>query len=169
MNKSEVERLVVEEMTAWWESLADSVRGPLGHYCLWWAATTVKILNGFGLKAQLNAGSAKWKVCEDDGVNPDHFGYEFAWNAESKLQYLTGHMPEMHVWAAVHPKDCPERRGQVVDMTVRFQARRSLEHGVIPDRTLPDYVWFYPDAIPDGVYYSPSPDATRLAYRMLES
>lgn len=139
MNRKEV-YLEVKDRVERWGKFNPGV--PVGRCCLKWACETVMALHRRGVRAGVNAGTVQWRVCEDDGVNPDHFGYVFAWNEESELQILSGEMPEMHCWAVIRAQDSPTGQDQIIDTTVGFQTNRARDHGVSVDREFPVHLWF---------------------------
>lgn len=157
------------DMQQWWNSQPES-RGPISHYCLWWAYHTVKMLNKLGVPAQIQAGSAFWRCCspeKDDGVCGLNWGFEFEWNQKSRMELLNGLLPEMHVWAAIIASDGAE----IIDLTAKYFKPRSIAEGFgwsMPDP--PDYLWVDIESFPiDCCNYMPSKQACHVAHEILNA
>ncbi len=169
MNSKQLEIVaeITEEVQKWYAK-QPAHKGPISFYCLWWAYYTVKVLEKHGYKPQINAGSASWQTVEDRGDNATHYSYVFEWNAAALAKVQQGALPEIHVWAAITPRDCPEKRGQIIDLTTQFVLERSKT--ILPDSTI-GYgpMWFYLDEMPDSILYAPSMQATEIAYASARS
>jgi len=166
--KSDTYAEITKKMTDWWTDLPPE-RGPIEKYCLWWAKFTVDCLQG--RKAQINAGSAHWLVVskeKDDGVSSNIFSYEFTWDQTAMAYIHKAMLPEMHVWAVIHPNDCPDKRGQIIDFTTKFVL--DLAKPVIPKADIRyEPLWCYLDELPKGVSYQASLQATELAHAILNA
>lgn len=138
--------------------------------CMQWSGIVAAVLCKQGYKAILQAGSAQWRFRDDDGENPDWFGYVYDSHAAlARLQ--EGKMPEMHVWVGV----VDEREPVLVDVTTRFQAKQAkLLHGFDWD---PAYVMdgelYLPcreaESVDLAVRYYPNKSATILAIQLWEN
>lgn len=130
--------------------------------CLYHAVFAVEAIRRRGRRAILQAGSATWRMVApevDDGVSPTHLAYE--WSPESpasRAAMARGHLPEMHVWAAV--VDPPA----LVDLAAGFWPEQAMRlHGYTWRAPMPPaYVWGVP---PPGAGYRPDPHATLEAVK----
>ncbi len=166
---TDLQHKIVAEITVemyQWHFSQPKDKSPISHYCLWWAKNTVNVLHRYGLKAQIQAGTASWRVVkpeDDDGFSALNYVYEFEWNRRTLNYVAAGGFPEIHVWAAIAPKDCPEGRGQLIDLTAQYVLQRAKT--VIPKATI-NYplLWCYTDDLPSEVRYAPRLQAIEIAY-----
>lgn len=168
----ETQALIVADarrmMQEWYDKLPDT-RGPITHYCLWWADFTVKACRKFGLDAQIQAGDAFWRCVrpeDDDGVEPLNWGYQYE-DSLASIAYAAEGFPEMHVWAVVIGKG----EADMIDLTAPFFKPRCLEAGqrwTMPDP--PEYLWVEVKNFPnERAYYIPNRQAIALCYAILQS
>lgn len=155
-------------MQQWYDALPPT-RGPITHYCLWWADFTVKACRKHGLTAQIQAGDAFWRTIrpeDDDGVRPLNWGFEFQ-NTMESIFYASQGLPELHVWAAAMQAN----EAYIIDLTAPFFKQRSLEYGqqwTMPDP--PEYLWASVKDFPaDLCYYIPKKQAIAICYSILNS
>lgn len=128
--------------------------------CVAAAHLIIEVAAENGVRLVLQAGTCYWPrvtAANDDGVEPNVFGYE--WEPGSLLtrqRLAAGLLPELHVWAG------DPATGEVVDLTTRsfpVQCRRIL--GVRwKAPTPPDFLWTR--VPPRGVEYTPYANATLL-------
>jgi hypothetical protein len=136
--------------------------------CLFWSMCTMLVLRRYGIPAQLQAGTAQWRMIaleDDDGMCATHFGHVFELTAETMSSLLQGRTPEWHVWCAVAGSD-----PQIIDLTSRFFKLRAIEEGhkwTAADP--PQYLWSGPKDMPAGAFYEPNHKAIELAYQFMKS
>lgn len=149
-------------MEAWHKKQSGVGDEWIGSQCLWWATFTVNTLNGAGIPAQIQAGSAYWprlRPDQDDGVSNTHFGYEYTPGPKNLHKIVAGHLPEIHCWAAI------VKENVIIDVTTQYwpdNAKRLCGYdwpGVLP----PSFVWCRADQLPDGVRYRPNLEAIKNA------
>lgn len=157
---------IYKKMEHWHECQPRKDKGHIGAYCLWWAYFTVEVLQKEDINAQIQAGTAYWPILteeQDDGVSPNQFGYLFEYNKNAIFKIIQGHLPEMHVWAAV------AKENTIIDVTTKFWPERCMQ--MISRRWLapkpPDYLWAKISEIPNGVTYQADVRAIQLAYQIL--
>jgi hypothetical protein len=134
--------------------------GSAGAACLLHAGAVIAQLQGYGVSAVLQAGSAGWNRVPpelDDGVSPNAFSYEFRADANFHRRLAAGMFPEMHCWAAI------PATGELIDVTTCFQPGqcRSITGMDWPGPPPPDFFWA--DRLPPGCYYRPDPWAIKIA------
>lgn len=172
-DRDKIVREIQKRVKAWYRTLKDQNPGPIEHYCPWWAKYTVEVLREHRLPAQLQAGSAFWRITPDeldDGIVPLKYGYEFNWDIQSAMEVASGNLPEMHVWVAITPPN--KENWEVVDLTAPFFKLRVEREGKYQWRTPapPDYLWVRQREFPrDQAIYSVDPKAIRLIYGILQS
>lgn len=161
VNKDEIIAAVTSDIRNWWESQLPP-KGPLEKYCLWWSKFTVENLRKAGIKAIINAGSASWIVDKENT-----YSYEFIWNTLALAQINSSQLPEMHVWVIVPPEECPEDRGQIIDLTTQYLLQLAKE--VVPSACI-NYpaLWCHFDELPNNVVYYANRQATELAMAILD-
>src|SRR5690349_17912512 len=120
-------KLARQKMKETWEAFP-SGKGPIGHYCLFWADTLATILRNAGVqKAQIQAGTAYWPIIrpeEDDGVSHNQWGYKFELSQDTLKALKEGRLPEMHAWVAI-----PGSQPEIIDITTCFWHGRVMELG----------------------------------------
>lgn len=139
--------------------------GPGG--CLYLASAVVYEASKVGLRLVLQAGSAHWRRITselDDGVVATHFGY--TWDPESdasKASMASGHLPEMHCWAA------DPRRMEIIDLTVGLLPQACEGLGNMPWLAAqpPAHLWRHVERLPGGWVYRVDPVATKFAVECL--
>lgn len=155
-----------------WHDRQPDTKAPLGCYCLWWARATTIVLRQAGFNAQIQAGTALWRIVDDkddDGVSPNHFGYVFETKMENIRRLASGMMPEMHCWVGILT---PEDESPIlVDLTTSYWPERCQ---VLLGRNWtakhpPKYLWAPIDDIPYDCRYTPDFSATHMAYQMMSS
>jgi hypothetical protein len=88
--------------------------------CAYWAIAFNEAAKRHGIRAILQAGSAQFQFCDDDGHSATHFSYMFD-KIEASKRLAAGLWPEMHVWSGI-----PET-GEIVDLTTCYQPQQALE------------------------------------------
>lgn len=168
--KEKLIRQVRRRVYDWWRREDPKERGPLSHYCLFWAQATVQVLLEAGLRAQLQAGSCLWRSRseEDETIQPSNaWGYVFHWDTESLQILQQGLLPEIHIWTAI----IQDGRNEIVDPTTGFFKRRCLDAGhpwTAPDPPL--FLWADVKEMAswDGrCSYLPDNQAIAIAYALL--
>ena len=141
-------------------------RGSLHRSCMWYAFETIRVLNSYGTRAIMQAGSASWKIVpddQDDGVSPNQYSYVCDISTRDvALLMVQGLLPEMHVWAAI-----PETN-EVIDLTTRFIPRLAKSIGSKCLVEQPPYIWEDVKKLTrKDIYYKPNKSATQLVYHLI--
>lgn len=138
--------------------------------CLTWAKRTVEALERRGIRAILQAGTCCWPLKtreQDDGKTATHFSYMYeGFTMRQAIECASrGHLPEMHVWAAI-----PEMN-EIIDLSTKYWPEQAKKLAGLdwPGIHPPDYLWTEATALPDGVIYHPYEHPTALAYQLCES
>ncbi len=130
--------------------------------CLYWMQTGMAVLNGLGIKCSPAAGSAYWKLQEDDG-KMSHFGFEWMGadgeaRRKAVLPDASTSLPETHCWIWL-----PTGR-EVVDFSTGYVPEMAKELGFeFKSSPPPKYIWAKPESLWPRFIYKPNKDATRLA------
>lgn len=157
---------VRDRVTNWYHGF-EGFKGPLTHYCLFWAGFTVQRLKEENVRACLQAGSAFWRCIrreEDDGKRIDSYGYKFEWNSQTLRAVIAGELPEVHVWVAVPNGE----NSEVIDLTSGFFKERCIKEGHIPwtaEYEPPPYLWVRAKDMPEPAHYEVNRKATEIAYQ----
>jgi hypothetical protein len=143
-------------------------RGHPEKACLYWAYYTVEVIETFGIRAIIQAGSASWprvRPDQDDGVSSTHHSY--VWEPDSpitKARVAAHELPELHCWAAL------PNRGEIIDMTTGYwpeQCQRILGLDWPGDKP-PAYFWGTAAELPQSVMYAPDMQAIRLVLGLIK-
>lgn len=142
--------------------------------CLFWAMAAVLAaknlsLEDSGYEFQLQAGSASWIRLapeDDDGKETTHnaFSYVFEDSPLTRLKILMDEMPEMHCWVA-----CAKTQ-TIFDPTTRFLPQQCEQTGGMPWTAPkpPDFMVIKAGVMQEA-FYTPSMEATHLAYSFLQN
>tara|TARA_R100001594_G_scaffold36976_2_gene66861 strand:+ start:1490 stop:2017 length:528 start_codon:yes stop_codon:yes gene_type:complete len=151
------------------EMMHDNYAGPPGTIeaaCLFWAKATCIVLEGRGLRAIVQAGSAGWPridEADDDGEVNTHFSYVWEPDSPSSIAAVKAYrMPEMHVWAAM-----PDTQ-TIIDVTSGFQPGQCLTTLGMdwPGTKPPEYIWSTPEGMYGKCFYKADITAIGLAFEM---
>jgi hypothetical protein len=144
--------------------------------CLYRAAALTFSATAFGLRAQIQAGSAGWIWRSLPGGASDAFSYQWdpgskitaAAIAAQRLGVAIPRLPEMHCWTAVGGNGTPF---EVVDFSAgRFPEQlRAIRGDSWQAKRPPACMWAPLESVPDGCAgYVPNPVATGLALYILK-
>lgn len=105
--------------------------------CLYWALAFNEAARLSGIRAILQAGTAQFQFCDDEGSNITHFSYMFD-KVEATKRLSQNLWPEIHVWSGI------PATGEIVDLSVRYQSQQALELAGLVwhfNYGMPDYLW----------------------------
>jgi hypothetical protein len=136
--------------------------------CLVWTFSVLAVLEANKIRAVLQAETCMWpriRPEQDDGVCSTHFGYQWSPNTyESRIAVMTGHMPEIHIWAAI-PKT-----QTIIDFSTREfpKACKKIIKADWPGDLPPKYLWCAVKDLPKNVLYKPEIGAIQYASIAIE-
>lgn len=133
--------------------------------CVYWAGVLAAELRAVGRSAQLQAGSAYFRISEQDPA--ERFIYQWQGvNEENLLCLVRGVLPELHAW--VYLSDSNE----VIDLTTGQQAAQALELEGLPcEYPHKPFVWDEANEGFDernGVFYEADLAATLVVWQVLQ-
>ena len=146
---------------------------PAHRACLYLSLATCVLLDGHGVRAVPQAGSASWPMAPadapDDGVSATHYSYVYTPGSQPYGNDTPDlmNLPEVHCWAAV-----PETQ-EIIDFTT-CHLPQLCEEGGVGDQwangTPDPYIWEDARKLRDRrILYAPHPEACEMVLALIHN